>query len=139
MAVLIPELYVDDIDRSLSFYTALGFTTLYDRPDQRFAMIDRDGASIMLEEPTGRTFGIVNQRGQRGKGMNLQIAVADCNALWTNLSPTTSVILAIETRTYDRSADQLTVRQFVIADPDGYLLRFSQPLAVTPARPPATP
>ena len=39
---LIPELDVDDLDRSLAFYvTALGFQMLFDRPEERFAYLSR--------------------------------------------------------------------------------------------------
>ena len=56
---LVPELYVSDIGRSLRFYTGvLGFAVLYDRPEERFAYLVRDGAALMLDQPAdpGRTW-----------------------------------------------------------------------------------
>ena len=42
-----------------------------------------------------------------------------------------TIVLAPETKTYQRRDDAITVRQFVVADPDGYLLRFSEVTATT--------
>ena len=51
---LIPELDVSDLDRSLAFYVdVVGFRVLYDRPEERFAFLDLDGARLMLEEAAG--------------------------------------------------------------------------------------
>jgi hypothetical protein len=37
--------------------------------------------------------------------------------------------MAPEVRTYRTGAGAVTVRQFLVQDPDGYLLRFSEALA----------
>jgi hypothetical protein len=48
---LVPELYCSDFARSLKFYTGvLGFFVRYDRPEQRFAYLERDGAELMIEQ-----------------------------------------------------------------------------------------
>lgn len=50
-AKLIPELVVSNINASLAFYQdRLGFTVLYGRSEDRFAMLDKEGAQIMLLE-----------------------------------------------------------------------------------------
>ena len=50
-APLTPELYCSDLQKSLAFYCdVLGFHILYDRPEDGFAMLERDGARIMLEQ-----------------------------------------------------------------------------------------
>lgn len=50
-AKLVPELLVTDFARSLNFWRDLiGFFVEYDRPEDRFAYLDLDGAQIMLEE-----------------------------------------------------------------------------------------
>ncbi len=54
MSRLIPELDVSDLERSLKFYVdVVGFSVLYDRPEERFAFLDLDGARLMLEEAEG--------------------------------------------------------------------------------------
>ncbi|TPG14477.1 VOC family protein [Sphingomonas oligophenolica] len=128
-AALIPELYVDDIDRSVSFYVQLGFSILYARATERFAMLERDGAQIMIEEPIGRTFLIHPLSHPRGSGVSFQIAVTSIDGLWKAIPAGTTIVLPIERHAYQRDADSVRVRQFVIADPDGYLLRFSETIA----------
>jgi catechol 2,3-dioxygenase-like lactoylglutathione lyase family enzyme len=54
-ARLVPELYCSDIERSVSFYVdLLGFRLRFSRPEERFVYLDREGAEMMLEQPTTR-------------------------------------------------------------------------------------
>ena len=139
MVALVPELYVADLAASLTFYGAFGFTVRYARPEEGFAYIERDGAEMMLEEPRGRVWLTVPIDPPPGRGVNFQITVRDAASLYSlALDRDANIILAIEDRTYRREHDDVRVRQFVIADPDGYLLRFSEALDVR-AHPPATP
>ena len=42
--LIVPELICTDLDESLTFYVGLlGFRILYDRPEDRFAYLDRGG------------------------------------------------------------------------------------------------
>ncbi len=53
-SLIIPEIDVTDLSVSLKFYCeVLGFKVLYDRPEERFAMIDLAGARLMLEQADG--------------------------------------------------------------------------------------
>lgn len=52
-ARLVPELYCSSIERSLAFYVnVLGFSVRYSRPEERFAYLEREGAELMIEQPT---------------------------------------------------------------------------------------
>ncbi|WP_342236031.1 bleomycin resistance protein [Inquilinus sp. OTU3971] len=134
-----PELYVSDIDRSLRFYTELlGFAVLYDRPEERFAYLDRDGAALMLDQPAdpGRLWLAGPLEPPYGRGVNLQIEVADVDTLNAAvLGVGTLIERPLEERWYRRGNTQVGQRQFVVQDPDGYLLRFCQPLGSRPAPP----
>lgn len=57
-ATLIPELAVTNCNASLKFYCdILGFTIVYERKDEGFAFLERDGAQLMLDEiGKGRTW-----------------------------------------------------------------------------------
>src|SRR3954452_5129710 len=82
-AKLVPELICSDIARSLDFYTkVLGFTQLYARPEERFAYLDREGAQLMIEQPTGRRFVAGELSYPFGRGVNFQIEVADVETLY---------------------------------------------------------
>ncbi|MGO4722689.1 MULTISPECIES: bleomycin resistance protein [unclassified Inquilinus] len=133
---LVPELYVSEIGRSLGFYTGvLGFAVRYDRPEERFAWLDRDGAALMLEQPVdaGRTWLAGPLEPPYGRGVNLQIEVADVDALHAAvLAAEAPLVLPLEERWYRRDDGETGNRQFVVRDPDGYLLRFFQDLGSRP-------
>lgn len=127
-AALVPELYVSDLARSLDFYCgALGFSIVYQRPAERFAYIEREGAELMLEEPVGRTWLAGPLEAPYGRGVNFQIIVEDAAALRdTALAAGAPLIQDLEEKTYLRDDEPVRVRQCVVQDPDGYLLRFSE-------------
>ena len=137
MAPLVPELDVADLEASLAFYVGvLGFTVRYSRPEEQFAYLDREGAELMLEAAAGpgRRFRTAPLEPPYGRGMNLQIACSDVTALYARVTTTDAeVVVPLETRWYRAGDLELGNRQFVIADPDGYLLRFFQDLGERPA------
>ena len=133
-AKLVPELCCSDIERSLSFYTEiLGFSVAYARPEERFAYLERGGAQIMVEQSTGRGFVAAELVYPYGRGVNLQIEVADVAALYATVEASdASIFLPLEDKWYRRDRTLLGNRQFIVQDPDGYLLRFFEDLGVRP-------
>lgn len=131
---LVPELVCSDIQRSKRFYLeVLGFELLYERPEDRFAFLDRDGAELMLEQPTGRSFVAAALEPPYGRGINLQIEAADVDSLYDRvLRSGAEIYLPLEEKWYRRDQALLGNRQFIVKDPDGYLLRFFQDLGARP-------
>ena len=129
-ARLVPELICADIARSVRFYTdVLGFHVRYARPEERFAYLEREGAEIMLEQPTGRRFLLGELSHPYGRGMNLQIQVDDVAALYAAVQASAcTVLLPLEDKWYRQDRVLCGNRQFVVQDPDGYLLRFFEDL-----------
>lgn len=129
-AKLVPELVCSDFERSLRFYTeVLGFEVVYARPEERFAYLDREGAQVMLEQPTGRAFVNGDLAQPYGRGVNFEIEVSDVDALHEHVRTTgTEIWLPIEEKWYRRDGIEVGNRQFIVADPDGYLWRFAQDL-----------
>jgi catechol 2,3-dioxygenase-like lactoylglutathione lyase family enzyme len=127
-ARLIPELEVEDLDSSLAFYTGIiGFMVLYARPEERFAFLELEGAHLMLEEAAGpgRRFHTAPLERPFGRGVNFQIQVANAEGLYARvLAAQSHVVLPMEDRWYRRNDHETGNRQFVVADPDGYVLRF---------------
>jgi lactoylglutathione lyase len=135
-ARLVPELICSDLKRSLHFYVGiLGFQVRYDRPDEQFAYLERDGAELMLEQPTtgGRLAPRAELAYPYGRGINFEINVADVDRLHTAAAAAgIAMYLPLEDRWYGRAEDEIGVRQFAVQDPDGYLIRLSQEIATRP-------
>ena len=127
---LVPELNVDDLERSLVFYVDLaGFNIRYQRPEDRFAYIERDGVELMMEETfgPGRRWHPAPLEHPYGRGLNFQIEVANLTKLYVRLRDAgCSFILDLEEKWYRVGDNDEGQRQFVVADPDGYLLRFCE-------------
>ena len=134
---LVPELDVADLARSLAFYAGLiGFKVVYERPEERFAYLKLGDAHLMLEEAAGpgRRFRTAALEFPFGRGVNFQVRVADAAALHARILAAGFVpYLPLEERWYGRDRTETGFRQFVVADPDGYLLRFASGLGRRPA------
>jgi catechol 2,3-dioxygenase-like lactoylglutathione lyase family enzyme len=129
---LVPELLVSNLALSLGFWRDLcGFAVVYDRPAEGFACLERGGAEVMLEDVTvpGRRWITGPLEKPFGRGINFEIAVEDAAGLAARIAAAGwPVYLPLEEKTYRTGATSVTVRQFAVQDPDGYLLRFSQRL-----------
>ncbi|MBF4623220.1 VOC family protein [Clavibacter sp. VKM Ac-2872] len=137
---LVPELLVTDLAASLAFWRDLcGFQVRYDRPDEGFAYIARGGAHLMLEQ-TGIIRNWVTGPLERpfGRGINFQIAVEDADVLAEALAAAgVALFLEPETTWYRIDDEETGVRQFLVQDPDGYLVRFQSSIGQRPAEDPA--
>lgn len=136
MGRLTPELDVADLDRSLAFYVGvIGFSVLFDRPEERFAFLTLEGVHLMLEEAAGpgRRFRTAPLEQPYGRGVNFMIDVADVDSMHSRVQAAgCTIVIPLEERWYRRGASENGHRQFVVADPDGYLLRFSRSLGRRP-------
>ena len=135
---LVPELYCSDVDRSLAFYVGvLGFRIRYARPEEGFAYLEREGAELMLDalapDPASasRTWLAGPIEHPFGRGINLQIRVSDVDGLHAAAAASGApVFLPMEERWYRAGDREVGNRQFIVLDPDGYLLRFYQDLGM---------
>ena len=131
---LVPELYCSNFAESRAFYTdVLGFCVLYEREEEGFAYMEREGAQLMIDELTGgpRSWIPAPLEKPYGRGVNLQIWTRDVDALYEQVQAHRAVIfLPMEEKWYRRNEEWVGNRQFIVQDPDGYLLRFAQDLGV---------
>ena len=135
-AWLVPELSCADFARSLAFYTELlGFAVRYVRPEERFAYLECEGAELMIEQSVGRALLAAPLEYPYGRGVNFQIEVGDVDELYARLiSARCPLYLSLEEKCR-RDAEEVGNRQFIVPDPDGYLLRFFQRLGTRPLVP----
>lgn len=135
-ARLVPELLVADIDKSLQFWRDVcGFTVLFDRPDEGFAYLDLDGAQIMLDE-IGQTRDWVTGplEAPLGRGVNFQIRVPAVEPILAALSRSGwALFMEPEQKWYRTGEVDTGVHQFLVQDPDGYLIRFSAYIGERPS------
>lgn len=128
---LVPELYCSDIKTSLDFYLNLiGFSIRYERAEEGFAYLELDGIELMLEEAAAdsdnpRTWWTAKAKKPYGRGINLQMEVDDVQEIHDRLlSANWPLFRAMEEKWYRVDGGKAGNRQFVVQDPDGYLLRL---------------
>src|SRR5262249_36486796 len=129
------ELLCRDFAASLAFYgEVLGFVRLYGREDPPFAYLEREGAQLMLEQIVGEASWLTGEMAPPfGRGINLQIETADLNGLLARLAQAGIALYRAPETAWYRAGDRLVgQRQFLVQDPDGYLLRFCQDLGERP-------
>ena len=124
---LIPELSVQNFERSLRFYTeVLGFKIKYQRPENKFAFLEFEGAQIMLEQYNGNwTTGKLEH--PFGRGINFSVKARNLEGFYDKVSAVGHPIFrGLEKYEYRCNDEMLTGKEFLIQDLDGYLLRFCE-------------
>ncbi|WP_436117475.1 bleomycin resistance protein [Phyllobacterium sp. LjRoot231] len=125
---LVPELDVSDLDTSVKFWCELiGFKVAYDRPAAKFAYLERDGAQIMLCQINGEWLtGKLDV--PFGRGINFQIEVGDTDPILLSLEEARWPLFRQPKESWYRigASEESGSREFLVQDPDGYLVRLSQ-------------
>ncbi|MHB1100560.1 MAG: bleomycin resistance protein [Burkholderiales bacterium] len=134
---VIPEFAVTNCAASLRFYCdVLGFEVAYERPEEGFAFITFGEAQLMIDQiDKGRNFEIEDAPLEYpyGRGLNVQIRVDAVVPLVDALAAAgIKLHLSLEEKWYRKGDVELGNRQFVVMDPDGYLLRFFEDLGERP-------
>lgn len=128
----VPEWTVFNMSRSLDFYTrVLGFRVVYKREGPLFAYLDLDGVQLMLEEFHENGWNTGQLEPPYGRGINIQMEVCDVSSVLSAISDNGIALYRNLTESWypvedGQEAGQL---EFLVQDPDGYLLRFTQFLA----------
>lgn len=125
---LVPELLITDLATSLAFWVDLcGFEIRYDRPEEGFAYLQLGSAHIMLDQiGIGRDWITETLEHPLGRGVNFEIAVPSIDSVVERCATAQwPLFLEPETQWYRTSDGEIGVRQFLVQDPDGYLLRFT--------------
>jgi catechol 2,3-dioxygenase-like lactoylglutathione lyase family enzyme len=139
MNTLVPELSVSDFDKSLRFYRdVVGFEVVFERPENRFAYLRFHGSELMIEEDrlregTSALWIIEPLDYPRGRGLNISIDCPDADGLAARLVANGfSLRKPIGDEWYRENEIEHGERNFLVQDPDGYLLRFTQRLGTRP-------
>jgi catechol 2,3-dioxygenase-like lactoylglutathione lyase family enzyme len=128
-APLVPELDVFDLNRSEAFWCGiLGFQIAYQRPENRFMYIERQGSQVMLSQRNGNWETGELER-PLGRGINFQMFVKSAAPLIEALKRANWPLFRdCHDAWYKIAGEERGNRQFLVQDPDGYLLRFAEDL-----------
>ena len=127
---IIPEFSVTNLEKSLEFYKTAGFKIEYDRPENKFAFISLGEIQLMLQELTANEKWNVGELTYPfGNGINFQLEVENVEQIYNNLKKANyKIAFEIEENWYRQDDKLLGNKEFLIQDPDGYLLRFFEDL-----------
>ncbi|MGO1297167.1 MAG: bleomycin resistance protein [Vibrio sp.] len=125
---MVPELSVSDFDQSLQFYRdLLVFTVRNQRSNPKFAYLENEKVHIMLEQMHDSGWATGTLQYPLGRGINFQIELTDVSPLLERLSAANIALFKPpQDNWYDEGAVMSGQREFLVQDPDGYLLRFTQ-------------
>ena len=133
---LVPELIVTRLGASLAFWIEqLGFAIAYQRAEEGFAYLDLNGAQIMLEQygPEAGQWLTAPLQPPFGRGINLQIDVPAVTPILQRLAQLGWPLFRDVEDAWYRAGDvEAGQRQFIVQDPDGYLVRLVQRLGERP-------
>lgn len=125
---MVPELTVMDFSASLHFYTVvLGFSIIIRRSDPDFAYVSFGEAQLMLEQYHEEGWNTAELVRPLGRGVNFQIEVDDIEQVLARVyAHGITLYRDLPDNHYSTGETTACQREFLVQDPDGYLLRFSQ-------------
>lgn len=123
---MIPELSVFDIEQTKRFYNDLGFKIEYERPEEKFVFMSFQDSEFMFEQIHDNGWNIGELIYPLGRGINFSIAVDDIEGLYKLVKTLNLEIYRELNRSiYQVNGTEETQTEFLIQDPNGYLLRFT--------------
>ena len=127
----VPEFDVTNLKKSLDFYLTCGFKIEYERPENKFVFISLGEIQFMLQEIGSgeKKWDVGELEYPFGRGINFQLEVDDVDSIYDNLVKANyKIAFKMEENWYRNNDKLLGCKEFLVQDPDGYLLRFSEDL-----------
>ena len=123
---LIPELSVFDILQTKNFYEELGFKIEYERQEEKFVFMSFQDSQFMFEQIHDEGWNTGELTYPLGRGINFSIAVDDIENLYTLVkSKRLEIYKKLTKSVYLVNGLEEIQMEFLIQDPNGYLLRFT--------------
>ncbi len=125
---LLPELSVTDINKTKAFYIdLLGFKLEYEREENKFMFLSFEGSQFMFEQIHEDGWNTADLEYPLGRGINFSIETDNIDILYQKLLDANYPLFRpMMTSQYRMNDEWLQQKQFLVQDPDGYLLRFNQ-------------
>ena len=129
---IIPELSVTDLEKSIKFYKTIGFKIEYERPENKFVFLSLGEIQFMLQEVSDNDkWDVAPLIYPFGNGINFQLEVENVDKIYNLLKENNyKIAFEIEENWYRQDDKLLGNKEFLVQDPNGYLLRFSEDLGV---------
>ena len=126
----IPELDVTNLYNSIKFYKTCGFKIEYERKEDKFVFLSLGEIQFMLQElATDNMWETGKLEYPFGRGINFQLEVDNVDTIYNSLKANGyEIMVEIEENWYRQDGKLLGCNEFLVQDPDGYLLRFSEDL-----------
>ena len=123
---MIPELSVFDIEQTKRFYNDLGFKIEYERPEEKFVFMSFQDSQFMFEQIHDNGWNIGELIYPLGRVINFSIAVDDIEGLYKLVKTLNlEIYRELNRSVYQVNGTEETQTEFLIQDPNGYLLRFT--------------
>ena len=123
---MIPELSVFDILQTKKFYKELGFKIEYERQKEKFIFMSFQDSQFMFEQIHDDGWNTGELVYPLGRGINFSIAVDDIEELYKLVNNLNIELYRELTRNiYQVNGIEEMQIEFLIQDPNGYLLRFT--------------
>ena len=123
---LIPELSVFDILQTKNFYEELGFKIEYERQEEKFVFMSFQDSQFMFEQIHDEGWNTGELIYPLGRGINFSITVDDIENLYTLVkSKKFEIYKKLTKSVYLVNGIEEIQMEFLIQDPNGYLLRFT--------------
>ncbi len=122
---LIPELSVSNIKASIDFYTSLGFNIVYERAQDKFCFLQLEDNQIMIEQ-INDNWNTAKLEYPFGRGINISMSVKDIDKFYEEVkNKNIKIFMKLKVNKYVVNDVIYEDKEFLIQDPDGYLLRFN--------------
>lgn len=122
---LIPEFSVTDINISKGFYESIGFKIKYERVQDKFCFLELEENQIMIEQ-INDNWKTGELKYPFGRGINISMTIRDVEAYYeVLLEKKIKIFKKLEIHKYKVRDAIYEDKEFLIQDPDGYLLRFN--------------
>lgn len=127
---IIPELSVSNLEKSLKFYQTIGFKIEYERVENKFVFLSLGEIQFMLQEISNEDkWDVAPLKYPFGNGINFQLEVENVDKIYCLLKENNyKIAFEMEENWYRQDDKLLGNKEFLVQDPDGYLIRFSEDL-----------
>ena len=125
-SIIVPIYNIEKyIEKSKEFYLNLGFKIMYERKEDKFCFLYLEDNQIMIEE-INNNWNVGEMKYPFGNGINISMTVSDIDSFYESII-SKKVVLFRKIKTSKYRVDDIIYedKEFLLQDPDGYLLRFN--------------